>query len=209
MIENLIDRPDVMEVVRDQIFAILSTEIANQMVLAGPAAQDYKLRIFRERTNTLEQYLDRPQDTSPVVNVRFDNSTYDLKDSNIVERQKCEAFYNIDCYGYGVSKSNIAGDSNSVLECHKALRLCRSILMAAEYTYLGLQGTVFQRWVRNISMFELPPDIQSMQRVVAARLTFGVSFNEFSPQIAPEVLESIALSVQNIENDATFFELTF
>ena len=142
----LIDKQDNFEIIRDQIAAILTTEIASQQALATAAAKDpdeWKLRIFTERSNPWEQYLNNPEaDPSPIVNVWFENDKFDPSGSNIDERQKTEAVYNIDCYGYGVSEDVIAGghkpgDREAAFEVQKALRLVRNILMAAEYTYLG------------------------------------------------------------------------
>ena len=142
MIQNLIDKQDSFEVIRDQIAAILATETASQMALATAATkdpQDWKMRIFTERSNPWEQWLNEQTDKSPIVNVWYDNSNFDPSASNIVERQGTDAIFNIDCYGYGVSSDDGAtghnpGDKEAALAVQKALRLVRNILMAAEYT---------------------------------------------------------------------------
>ena len=94
----------------------------------------------------------------PIVNVWFDTLTYDGAASNIVERQKIEATYNIDCYGYGVSvedgSGHMPGDQTASLECQRALRLVRRILMSAHYVYLGLRGVVWKRWPQSVSMLQ-------------------------------------------------------
>ena len=143
MITELIDKQDNFEVVRDQITAILVTEIANQMQLAtnaGKDPNDWKLRIFKERSNPWEQLLNEQTDRSPIVNIWYDNSNFQPNKSNISERQASETVYNIDCYGYGLSQDDgngghLPGDREAALEVQKALRLVRNILMAAEYTY--------------------------------------------------------------------------
>ena len=145
MISELIDKQDSFEIVRDQIAAILKLESANQQVLADTAGKnpaDWDMRVFVERSNPWEQFLDEEsKDRSPLINVWFDTSTFPQGRGNTVERQNSESIFNIDCYGYGRSTDNPEGghepgDLLAALEAQKAVRLARNIIMAAEYTYL-------------------------------------------------------------------------
>lgn len=207
---ELIDRPDTFELVRDKVAALLVAEVANQQALATAAGKDptaWKLRVFTERSNAWEQFADGPpQDRSPIVNVWFDRSTFDPRASNTVERQKAEAYFNVDCIGYGVAQDNAggghkAGDQEAALEAHKALRLVRSILMAAEHTYLGLRGVVWQRWPDSVTTFQPRGlDDRPAQQIVGARLALRVTFNEMSPQTAAQTLEQIGLTVYRAED---------
>lgn len=217
MIAELIDKQDNFEVIRDQIAAILATEVANQMALAtagGKVPDDWKLRIFSERSNPWEQLLNEQIDRSPIVNVWFDNSNFDPAASNISERQKTEGVFNIDCYGYGISSDEVGGghnpgDKEAAFEVHKALRLVRNILMAAEYTYLGLRGVVWQRWPQSITVFQPQLDGRQMQQIVGARLAFRVVFNEFSPQVVPETLELVSVDVKRTEDGEIVVEADY
>jgi hypothetical protein len=208
MIPALIDKHDTFEVVRDQIAAILATEVASQMALATAAAKDpddWKLRIFSERSNPWEQLLNEQTDRSPIVNVWYDNSGFNQSASNVVERQATEAVYNIDCYGYGMSSDDptgghTPGDKEAALEVHRALRLVRNILMAADYTYLGLRKTVWKRWPQSVTVFQPQLDGRSVEQVVGARMAFRVTFNEFSPQVAENVLELVSTNVKRTED---------
>ena len=70
MIAELIDKQDNSEIVRDQIAAILATEVANQQALAtadGKDPADYKLRIYTERSNPWEAFLNDQTDCKRVV----------------------------------------------------------------------------------------------------------------------------------------------
>lgn len=208
MIADLIDKQDNFEVIRDQIAAILATEVASQMQLAidnGKNPNDWKLRIFSERSNPWEQLLNEQTDCSPIINVWFDNSNFDPSASNISERNKTEGVFNIDCYGYGVSSDEVGGghkpgDKEAAFEVHRALRLVRNILMSAEYNYLGLRPIVWQRWPQSITVFQPQLDGRQMQQLVGARLAFRVVFNEFSPQIQAETLEFVAVDVNRTED---------
>lgn len=216
-IAALIDKQDNVEIIREQIAAILATEVASQMALATAAAKDpddFKLRIFSERSNPWEQFLNSQSDTSPIVNVWWDNSNFDLKTSNVIERQKSETVYNIDCYGYGQSADIPAGghkpgDRDAAFEAHRAIRLVRNILMAAEYTYLELRGLVWRRWVQSITIFQPQQDSNSMQQIVGARLAFRVEFNEFAPQIPTETLELLSVGVKRTEDGEIVLETDY
>lgn len=220
VLETLIDKQDNVEVIRDQIAAILVAEVANQMALATAASKDpadWKLRIFTERSNPWEQFLDPSAagfDDSPLVNVWVDNMNYDRKASNVMERQKTEAVYNIDCYGYGRSKTDggtghIPGDREAAFEVQRALRLVRNILMAAENTYLQLRGLVWTRWPQSITIFQPQLDSHAVQQVVGARLAFRVEFNEFSPQVVPETLELLSVDVIRAEDGEIVLETDY
>jgi len=216
-IQTLIDKQDNFEVIRDQIAAILVTEIASQQALATAAAKDpneWKLRIFAERSNPWEQYLNNSgNDPSPIVNIWYDNSNFDQSGSNIQERQKTEGIFNIDCYGYGVSEDDGAGhkpgDREAAYEVQKALRLVRNILMAGEYTYLGLRGLVWQRWPQSITVFQPQIDGRQIQQIVGARIAFRVVFNEFSPQVIAETLELLSVDVKRAEDGEIVLEADY
>lgn len=208
MIDALIDKQDSFEIIRDQIGAILATEIASQMALATAAGKDpdaWKLRIYSERSNPWEVLLNEQSDKSPVINIWYDNSNFDPRASNAIERQKAEAFYNIDCFGFGLSADDatgghLAGDKEAALEVQKAIRLIRNILMAGTYTYLGLRGLVWSRWPQSVTVFQPQIDARQMQQIVGARLSLKVVFNEFSPQVPETTLELLSASVNRSED---------
>ena len=92
------------------------------------------------------------------------------------------------------------GDKAAAYQVQKALRLVRNILMAAQYTFLGLQGLVWQRWPLSVTVFQPQTDNGQIQKVVGARLALQVTFNEFSPQVEPEVLELLRVEVHRKED---------
>lgn len=201
MIDTLIDKQDSVEIVRDQIAALLALESVSQMALAVADSKDpepWRLRVYQERSNPWEALNE--DDRSPIVNVWWDSSTFDGAASNILERQKASATINVDCYGYGRSADrpaggHTAGDQEAAETVQRAVRLCRNILMAATYTYLGLRGLVWKRWPESISIFQPQQDNQNHSQVVGARLAMRVDFNEFSPQVTPVELELLSVQV--------------
>ena len=219
LIDRLITGQDSSEIVRDQIAAILLAESASQQALAPLAVppadpEDYKLRVFVERTNPWAEWIDSPEEDPapkiPIVNVWVDSITYDMASSNVVERQKAVVVYNIDVYGYGLAEDVPGGghavsDEQAAIEAQRAARLCRRILMAATYTYLGLRGTVWRRWPQSMTFFQPQIDARPVSRVQAARIAFQVDMNEWSPQVHGEPLEALVATVKRSPNGEIYF----
>jgi len=205
-IATLIDKQDTVEIVRDNVSAILATEAAAQVALATTAGKPdpslWDFRVYQERSNIWENLPTKSGDARPVLNVWWDSSSFDRSASTTVERQKSIATINIDCFAYGGSAGDggggqTSGDQNAAENVQRAVRLARNILMAAEYTYLGVQGTVWSRWIDSITMLQLrQQDNRTVEHIVAARIALSVEFNEFSPQVPTETLELISTTVK-------------
>ena len=214
---ELIDKQDNFELVRDQIAGILKLETLAQVALATAASKpdpdDWKLRIYTERSNPWEKFLNDDTDKSPIVNVWYDNSTFDESGSNISERQKTTGIFNIDCYGYAISEDDGAGhkpgDREAAFEAQKAVRLVRNILMAAENTYLQMRGLVWQRWPQAVNIFQPQQNDRPVENIVAGRVAFRVVFNEFSPQVTGDILEFLAVSVKRAEDGSIYFDADY
>lgn len=223
LIESLIDKQDNFEIVREQIAGILAAESVSQMAKAVAASKDPKdwaLKVYSEASNPLEPWLnidsdpDSQIDETPIVNIWFDNSSYDKSASNVSERQKSETVYNIDCYGLGLSANDPAGghllgDKASAIEVQRVYRLVRNILMSANYTYLDLRGLVWRRWPDSTTAFQPQLDTRPVQHIQGIRLALKVEFNEFSPQVAPEVLEFVSIDVKRAEDGLITLEADY
>src|SRR6187431_490897 len=114
LITTLVDNLDNSELICAQIGAILAAESAAQQALATAASKNpklWKLRVFTERTNAWEMWLDAPSaakpkpalDRSPIVNVSFDQEAFDKAKGDIHERQAADGTFLIDCFGLGQS----------------------------------------------------------------------------------------------------------
>ena len=211
MIDTLIDKEDNFEKIRDQIALILFNEVESQMALAtaaGKVAALWKLRIFIERSNPWEEFLQNPvTDRSPLVNVWYQSSNFDTSGSNTFERKESKTIYNIDCYGYGQSSDvsgggHDPGDERAALTAQRAVRLVRNILEASIYSHLGLENAedknaiVWDTWMNSMTTFQPEIDGRAVQQIVAIRLSFAVNFNEFSPQFTPETLEFVSVDIK-------------
>ena len=207
VIDTLVDKQDGFEIVRDQIAAILKLESENQMDLARKANKDdapWDLQVFLERSNPFEKWLNNRDEPEPIVNVWYDNGSFPEGKGGVVEKQEHVAIFNIDCYGLGVSEADGAGhkpgDREAALETQRAVRLVRNMLMAAINTYLQLRGTVGQRWIQSITVFQPQIEGRTVQHVVGARIALRVRLEELSPQVTPVELETLAVEVKRTED---------
>jgi hypothetical protein len=217
LIQGLIDKQDTSELIRDNIVSILASEVQSQMQLADDAGKDplhWKLRIFKEASNPFEQWLDPESlaaDKSPIVNVWYENSSFDKSGSTTIQRQFTTGTFNIDCYGCAVSSSNSAGghnpgDREAALEAQRAVRLVRNILMSGYYVYLGLRKVdgdhlVSERFPQSITMFQ--PNVGEhlgALNIVGARLALNVNYNELSPQYEAVPLEYVSVEVTELKS---------
>lgn len=218
LIQHLIDKQDTNEIVRDKLAEILLTETASQQQLAadvpGKTPADWKFRVFVERSNPWEEWLnlepdDPSADRSPIVHVWLDSMTFSGSKGDTVERQLASATYFIDCYGLGFSSSTLdghaSGDQMAAAEATRCIRLVRNILMAGTYAYLDLRKIVAKRWPQSVQMFQPEIDAQSVHKVRGARFTLGVDFNEFSPQYEGQPLESVVVTVRRRETGEVYF----
>ena len=218
-IATLITRVDAAEVVRDQIAQLLADESAAQQALATAAAENpelWRLRVYRERSTPWETFTGEAPivDTAPVINVMYQGSDFPDATGGAVDCQTGEATYNIDCYGYGASSSDggagqVLGDEQAALAVQRATRLVRSVLMAGEYTYLGLRGTVFRRWVESVRVFQPEERQDAVYRVVGARVVLGVRLQELSPQVEGVTLESLGVELRRASDGQVLASATY
>jgi len=213
-IQTLINKRDNVEVVRDQIGAILALEVQSQMALAALAAEnpaDWDLKVFLERVNPWGEFSE--SDTTPVVNVFWEASTFDPSASNVVMRQKTSAIFNVDCYGYGVAAADgtgqIPGDELAAAEAMRTARLVRNILMSANYAYLDMRGVVWKRFVRGINGFQPQQGDLNGVQVMACRLLLEVEFSEFSPQYDGVELENVLIEFERSSDNQVIIQAEY
>lgn len=202
ILNELIDKQDTFEIVRDQIAAILANNVAEQKSLATAAGQDpslYDFKTYTERSKPWGMYQKSNPETTPIVNVYFDSATAEKGASNHNQYQKHTGTFHIDCYGYGKTTSTAGGHSSgdelANLEAQRTARLAKNIIMADVNTYLDLRGLVWSRWITNVVQFQDLQDNEQMQYITAIRLTLAVEYTEYSPQQGTEVLEGVGIEI--------------
>ena len=203
LIDTLLGR-DNAPVVRDKIAEILKLELTRQ----GELGLSPVPRVFVERSQPWGAIVESPPRLEPIINVWFDTATFDGGSSNIIERQRCDGTFNIDVYAFAPSRETVPGhtpaDLAAALSCQDAIGYARQILMSAHYVHLGLRGLVWKRWPQTIGMFQPAIDQRMAQHVVAGRLALGVQFNEFSPQVEGEPLETLTVEVKRSETGEVY-----
>jgi hypothetical protein len=216
-IQELIDKVDTFEIVQALIFTILKEETESQQALAVLADKDpalWKLRVYADRVNPWEQFLndapDNRVDDSPIVNILFDQESTEEKRSNTSVRQQVTGVYTIDIYGFGRAENNtegghLPGDVAANAKSKLGIRLVRNILMSGYYNKLGVdqpQTLIGDRMIRSIVQFQpVKQDGQPIQRLVANRISLEVSFNEYAPEYQGEMLEELGITVDNESGD--------
>ena len=214
----LLDKIDNFEVVRDKIAQILADESARQVILAVPPhdPEDYRLNVYVERACPWETWLSPERvgiDTAPIINVFYESCTFDASASSTFTSQTAQGVFNIDCYGLGLSYETSAGhmpgDEAAARESHRAVRLVRNILMAAENNYLGLRGIVGRRWPLSHTSFLPQKDVSPMQRVVVTRFVLGVNFLETAPQYEGVDAELLHIDLKRAEDGRVLAALEY
>lgn len=145
--DTLQSNPDNIEVIRDQIAALLALDLEHQFELAvednDPNAADYDVDVFVESDDPL-QYVDDDTDESnpfPCVNVSLDSSSASNATAG-VNAQKFAAQVLVDCYATGNTSSDADFGTKASLKAWKVARLVRRILRAEPNTYLRMRGVV-------------------------------------------------------------------
>jgi hypothetical protein len=193
MIEYLLSTPDNIELIRDNIAAILTLELQKQKELATeaalPDAADYDVSVHIDKTRpwqlTSNEEIKNP---FPLINVLFSESK-PVSGGDRTRAIDYTAKYLIDCYGCGnVAEDDGMGtiifddDSFANRRALKTARLARNILMSSFYTYLGLRSVVKSREVSEYKI-GFPDNMpESAVGVSVCRITLSVTFTETSPQ---------------------------
>jgi len=214
MIPFLIDKQDTSEIVRDQIAAILASEVASQQALAVAAGKDpaqWTFKTFIERSNPWADFMDATEPQPPIINVTLENTDYHMGTSTILgDFTGTTALFNIDCYGHGMSMDELGdghtvGDLMGSLEAQRAARFVRNVFGSSYYRYLGMQKTVHRRWIEGITIMQPSLEGRELQQVVAARMMLRVEFNEFAPQYVGETLELISATIKRKRTGEIYF----
>lgn len=223
VLPDLITAQDSFEIVRDRIALIIAANYANQFALASgePDPSEWAAKVYTERSNPWDAFLEGSAPNSVIVNVWFSNSSFDKEKSDVVEHQVGDGVFNVDVYSRGIARSDgaaghIAGDKDAANVALRAARLIRNFLMAAENTYLQLRAidvgetgpAVWQRWIQAITQFQ-PEISDSETNVVGVRLTVGVTYSEHSPQVAGDVLEFVSVDVRRDSDGLLIAEADF
>ena len=202
LITTLIDWADGFELVRDKVVEILSVELINQQNLAEDAGEDpddWTIDVYTERSENIDECFESNGKLKlPLVNVWFESSDHNPSTS-AVRGEQATSIINIDCYGFGISRSSIGGhiaaDYSAAIAAQRCARLVRNILMSEHYFVLGSPRKsdqwIFGRKVRSITAFQVE-NKNASHAASGIRLALEVRHKIQVPIIEGEQLETIS-----------------
>ena len=187
-IKTLITGKDNVEIIRDQIAAILSLELQNQKELAQeaetPDAAQYDVSVYVENAHPYEIGVNKPP--LRFVNVILPKAS--LISGSRSGVQKEQAVFWLDCAATGNDAAPLWNEKNAVCRAWAVSRLVRDILMSDYYLYLGLQGVVGSRAVTAMDAGAPQSDAGEAIQFAVVRLMFEVQFAErYIEQEGPEI----------------------
>jgi hypothetical protein len=206
-ITELISEPDNIEIVRDQVAAILSLELQNQLAISQND-KDYNIPVYVENGRPYEMQDDKT--IMRFINVLLPGINMSDEDRIIANprtgNQKERATFYIDCAACGNDSGSFRDDKSAAIRVWKVTRLVRRILMSDYYTYLGMRGIVGSRVVKKMEAGtpEKPElERESALSYVVVRITFEVQFMERSIRASGEPLEIINYEIDPISGELT------
>jgi hypothetical protein len=199
LVNELVTVPDNVEVIRDQIAAILSLEIQNQSALARKAAlPDYKgdfdIPVYVENGRPYEASGEMP--LMRFMNVLLPKVAVPQTNPRTGGQKEKATFY-VDCAACGNDSGSFRDDKSASIRAWKVCRLARRILTADAYMYLGMRGIVGSRTI--VSMEAGSPDdrqeSESAYEYAVIRIMLEVTFVERSIETRGEILEGIDFEI--------------
>jgi hypothetical protein len=194
LIPDLISGPDNVEIVRDQIAALLSLEFQNQYELAVRAGDrysyDYNPGIYIENHRP---YDNPDNELISLVNVILQKTSFPPGNPRL-GNQKGKAVFWIDCAAVGNDFQAAYDDTRAALRAWKLARVVRRIIMSDQYAYLGLRGTTGSRIITSLEAGSPNNQGDSALAFIVIRITLEVEYLERS-------IESPVVTLERIDYD--------
>lgn len=193
-VTELLNSPDNVEIVRDQVAGILALELMHQKEIADetpdlPAPQDYDVKVYIE--NDEPWAVQDEKNPFPAINVSFVKYKIDTDDGS--NDRIVNALYNVDCYAVGNYDGEGFAGRVAKIKSMKIARFARNILQAANYRYLKLRGVVNSQHIASCTS-GVVKDSEGAVKVGVQRIALEVEFHEHSPQVVSDVLEEMHLT---------------
>lgn len=206
----LLEKPDNVELIRDQLCAILKVECTAQRELASgkPDAQDYRIGIWKDKTRPWSLTEDsEKKNPFPLVNVQLRGFKLDNPGGGTFGQKKYVASFHLDCYAHGEFGGEEPDDTDSAVKAWKIGRVIRNIVTSEHHAYLGLRGIVRDYRITEGTTGDPRNNEQSAQSVTICRLVLTVEYYEDSPQAEAGVFEEYNL-VSSSPNGEVLFKMT-
>jgi hypothetical protein len=196
-INYLLSELDNIEIIRNQIAAILRIETENQLALAekeeAEDTRDYKISVYAERARPWDSTADTENKSPfPLINVLLYETKQMEHPGSAMGEKKYTGTCFIDCYGCGnINNINGNDDSLGTIRAWKTARIARNVLMSSFYTYLGMRGIVKKREILKMATGAPAGMPESAISITVCRITFNIEYTEKSPQAGGVPFEGI------------------
>lgn len=192
MISNLIIEKDLVQRASEAIVLILAAERDSQKLKAiaegkNPALWDFDL--FADENLQYEEQFKKP-----IVNVWAESMRYNQKGSTNLSLTVGDARIWIECYGFGTHRGGKTASTVAMDEAVRITTLCRQIIGAAQYLYLGShtltpKSNLMKRWISTVTYKQAGED--GDRSVVLGAIEVYVNGEDVSQQATGETLESL------------------
>jgi hypothetical protein len=185
-INILLENADNIELIRDQLCAILKVECTGQQELAKgtPDAADYRIGVWKGKSRPWSLTEDSEKKKPfPLVNVQLMGFKADSPAGPAIGQKKYVGEFFLDCYAHGEFGIEEADDTDSAIKAWKVGRVIRNILTSEHHSYLGLRGIVRDYKITEGKTGDPRNNEQSAQSITICRLVLSVDYYEDSPQV--------------------------
>jgi len=182
----LLDKPDNVELIRDNICAILKTETIAQHELAKgrPDEADFRIGVWKDKTRPWSLTEDHEKKHPfPLVNVQLREVKLDTPPGSTFGQKKYVCVFHLDCYAHGEFGAEEPDDTDSALKAVKIGRVIRNIITSEHHAYFGLRGIVRDYRITQGTIGDPRNDEQSAQSITIFRLVLVVEYYEDSPKV--------------------------
>ena len=169
------------EKVRDEIGAFLFLELANQQSLGSglPDIQGF-----------CEQVADIDKTQMPAFNILFSRGEYERKTNKVIHGTY---IYFIDVYANGATDNDDSGDYHSAVMTQRVIGMCRAILDAPQYRWMGFDSSfgIENAGVSSLNVMDKSNPADGMSSTVG-RIVLTVKMPEYVALQSSETLCTIA-----------------
>jgi hypothetical protein len=183
-LKNLLEKPDNVELIRDNISAILKIECINQHKLAKgrPDEADYRIGVWKEKSRPWSLTEDAENKSPfPLVNVQLREVKLDTPPGSTFGQKKYVCIFHLDCYAHGEFGEE-PDDTDSTLKAVKIGRVIRNIITSEHHAYFGLRGIVRDYRITQGTIGDPRNSEQSAQSITIYRQVLIVEYYEDSPK---------------------------
>jgi hypothetical protein len=169
-------------------------------VAASEDPEPYRFRVFIERSNPWDVFIDDDDDKAPIVNVYYQTTFFDKASSNLVTKQTGISRFHVDIFAVATTEETqtgqALGDEHAAKKCQAVARLIRNILMHDDNVQLGLDSVVRYRWIENITSFLSADSNPGARQIRGVRIVVEVGHIETVSQIDEEICDEIRITIR-------------